>query len=68
MVSGKHLGDTTGVPASTLPVVPTTAGVAKEAAPAVVDADETNPSLPRNWSSARKWFILIVLSLMSLMV
>lgn len=34
----------------------------------IVDADATDPSLPVNWSVARKWCILIVLSLMSLMV
>ncbi len=30
--------------------------------------DETDPSLPQNWSSRRRWLILIVLSLVSLMV
>ncbi|KAI9835252.1 MAG: hypothetical protein M1819_002396 [Sarea resinae] len=46
-------------------VVPTSARV--EDGP-LADADETDPSLPQNWSSTRRWLILIVLSLMSLMV
>ncbi|KAF7557584.1 hypothetical protein G7Z17_g621 [Cylindrodendrum hubeiense] len=30
--------------------------------------DEADPSLPQNWSIARKWLVVIVMSLMSLMV
>ncbi|RHZ67354.1 uncharacterized protein CDV56_109071 [Aspergillus thermomutatus] len=40
----------------------------KQSGRAVLDADDTDPSLPQNWSSKRKWMIVIVLSLMSLMV
>ncbi|RHZ69160.1 hypothetical protein CDV55_104414 [Aspergillus turcosus] len=40
----------------------------KHSGRAVLDAADTDPSLPPNWSSKRKWMIVIVLSLMSLMV
>ena len=30
--------------------------------------DEVDPSLPQNWPTSRKWLIVVMLSLMSLMV
>ncbi|GES58053.1 major facilitator superfamily domain, general substrate transporter [Aspergillus terreus] len=46
----------------------TPAGIAKEASRVIQDIEVTDPSLPQNWTRTRKWLILIVLSLMSLMV
>ncbi|GIK04364.1 hypothetical protein Aspvir_008445 [Aspergillus viridinutans] len=40
----------------------------KQSGQAAPDADDTNPLLPQNWPSKRKWMIVVVLSLMSLMV
>lgn len=57
MASSEHLGGTTNDPA---------VDGSLEAATGIPD-DETNPSLPQNWSNSRKWLIVIALSLMSLM-
>lgn len=69
-----ELGGTTSAPAPSTPIstphlastVVENGTLAKEAIPAIADA--ANSSLPQNWSGKRKWLILIVLSLMSLMV
>ncbi|EPS29594.1 hypothetical protein PDE_04544 [Penicillium oxalicum 114-2] len=48
---------------------PIPAGVEKEAGPPVVqEIDPLDPALPQNWTKTRKWLVLIILSLMSLMV
>ncbi|KAI8957438.1 MFS general substrate transporter [Daldinia sp. FL1419] len=45
-----------------------TDGSQAEAVPAAADLEDTDPRLPQNWSRMRRWLIIIVLSLMSLMV
>lgn len=66
MKSSQHSSSTIR-PLPAMAVKATPAGVAKEASRVIQDIEVTDPSLPQNWTRTWKWFILIVLSLMSLM-
>ncbi|KAL4935319.1 hypothetical protein BDV06DRAFT_217518 [Aspergillus oleicola] len=68
MTSSQHSSGTTNTLPPTMAVEANPSGVAMEANPVIQNMEVTDPSLPQNWTETRKWLILIVLSLMSLMV